>query len=692
MKKIIYIIVAVLFCSSAISVVYADNINITPVDTVTLNEIVVTATRNPSIKRLAPSLINVLPHEVFNDVGASCLVQGLSFVPGVRVENNCQNCGWTQARINGLDGHYSQILVDSRPLFSALTSIYGLEQLPVNMIDHVEIMRGGGSALFGSSAIGGTINIITKEPQDNGAELQHTITKIGSGNTFENNTTLNASVVSNNHNAGLYIYGASRNRQPYDADNDGFTELNKIITKSIGAHAIFKPSEYTKISIDYHNINDFRRGGNKIDLPPHDADLAETTRHETNGGGIDIDWMSHQYSDKVKTYFSFQNTDRDSYYGADKSLLNYGLTHNLTYVFGAQYVHNFNTLLFMPASATFGSEYQSDKINDESVGYKIFTNQHTRIKSFFAQNEWKDNRWSILAGFRMDKHNLIDHIIFSPRINFRYTPSDAWNFRASVSTGFRAPQAYDEDLHVDLVNGNRRVIRLADNLKEERSISWSGSANYHHKFGRLVTDFILEAFYTNLHNPFAFRSLKEKTTDGDEITERYNSIGAQVYGVNCELQAAYSSFLEFQTGFTLQKSNYKEKLQWSDDDNVPFEKRLFRTPDAYGYVRMEIMPVKRFSASITGNYTGSMLVQHKVGSGTDIDIAVNTKQFFEANLKLTYDISLFDNATLMQVSLGALNIFNSYQNDFDKGKERDSNYIYGPMMPRSIYAGVKFVF
>ncbi|MFA6768719.1 MAG: TonB-dependent receptor [Parabacteroides sp.] len=692
MKKIIYIIVAVLFCSSAISVVYADNINITPVDTVTLNEIVVTATRNPTIKRLAPSLINVLPHEVFNDVGASCLVQGLSFVPGVRVENNCQNCGWTQARINGLDGHYSQILVDSRPLFSALTSIYGLEQLPVNMIDHVEIMRGGGSALFGSSAIGGTINIITKEPQDNGAELQHTITKIGSGNTFENNTTLNASVVSNNHNAGLYIYGASRNRQPYDADNDGFTELNKIITKSIGAHAIFKPSEYTKISIDYHNINDFRRGGNKIDLPPHDADLAETTRHETNGGGIDIDWMSHQYSDKVKTYFSFQNTDRDSYYGADKSLLNYGLTHNLTYVFGAQYVHNFNTLLFMPASATFGSEYQSDKINDESVGYKIFTNQHTRIKSFFAQNEWKDNRWSILAGFRMDKHNLIDHIIFSPRINFRYTPSDAWNFRASVSTGFRAPQAYDEDLHVDLVNGNRRVIRLADNLKEERSISWSGSANYHHKFGRLVTDFILEAFYTNLHNPFAFRSLKEKTTDGDEITERYNSIGAQVYGVNCELQAAYSSFLEFQTGFTLQKSNYKEKLQWSDDDNVPFEKRLFRTPDAYGYVRMEIMPVKRFSASITGNYTGSMLVQHKVGSGTDIDIAVNTKQFFEANLKLTYDISLFDNATLMQVSLGALNIFNSYQNDFDKGKERDSNYIYGPMMPRSIYAGVRFVF
>lgn len=692
MKRRIYIIVAVLLCGSAISVVYADNKTVTPVDSITLNEIVVTATRNPTIKRLAPSLINVLPHKVFNDVGASCLIQGLSFVPGVRVENNCQNCGWTQARINGLDGHYSQILVDSRPLFSALTSVYGLEQLPANMIDHVEIMRGGGSALFGSSAIGGTINIITKEPQDNGAELQHTITKIGTGSTFDNNTTLNASVVSNNRHAGLFIYGASRNRQPYDVDKDGFSELNKIVTKTIGAHAIFKPTEYTKISIDYHNMNDFRRGGNNIDLPPHDADLAETTRHETNGGGVDFSWMSPQSKDKLKTYFSFQNTDRDSYYGADKSQLNYGLTHNLTYVIGAQYAHNFNNLLFMPASITFGSEYQSDKINDESVGYKIFTNQHTRIKSFFAQNEWKDEQWSLLAGFRVDKHNLISRTIFSPRVNIRYTPSETWNFRASMSTGFRAPQAYDEDLHVDLVNGERRIIRLANDLKEERSISWSGSANYHHQFGLLATDFIIEAFYTNLHNPFAFRTLNEKTSDGDKITERYNSIGARVYGINCELQASYSSFLEFQAGFTFQKSNYKEALQWSEDDKVPFEKRLFRTPDAYGFVRMEITPLKRFTASITNNYTGSMLVEHKAGSGTDKDVAINTKQFFETNLKLTYDIPMFDNATLMQVSIGALNIFNSYQNDFDKGKDRDSNYIYGPMMPRSFYAGVKFVF
>ena len=126
----------------------------------------------------------------------SCnLAQGLNFQPGVRVENNCQNCGFQQVRINGLDGPYTQILIDSRPIFTALSGVYGLEQLPANMIDRVEVMRGGGSALFGSSAIAGTINIITKEPTRNSAQISHTLTGVGDGKAFDNNTMLNASLV-----------------------------------------------------------------------------------------------------------------------------------------------------------------------------------------------------------------------------------------------------------------------------------------------------------------------------------------------------------------------------------------------------------------------------------------------------------------------------------------------------------------
>lgn len=129
-------------------------------DVFMLDQFVVTSSKSEVKRRESPSLVNVMTGKLLTSVGACSLADGLDFQPGVRVENDCQNCGFTQVRINGLDGHYSQILMNSRPVFSALTGVYGLEQIPANMIDRIEVMRGGGSALFGSSAIGGTINII----------------------------------------------------------------------------------------------------------------------------------------------------------------------------------------------------------------------------------------------------------------------------------------------------------------------------------------------------------------------------------------------------------------------------------------------------------------------------------------------------------------------------------------------------
>ena len=132
---------------------------------ISMDEVVVSASRSATLRaRGSGAGERARLPSCSSGTNAACLAQGLSFQPGVRVEDDCQNCGFMQVRINGLDGHYSQILVDSHPVFSALTGVYGLEQIPANMIERVEVLRGGGSALFGSSAIGGTINIITREP------------------------------------------------------------------------------------------------------------------------------------------------------------------------------------------------------------------------------------------------------------------------------------------------------------------------------------------------------------------------------------------------------------------------------------------------------------------------------------------------------------------------------------------------
>ncbi|PKL77370.1 MAG: TonB-dependent receptor, partial [Ignavibacteriae bacterium HGW-Ignavibacteriae-4] len=134
---------------------------------INFDEIVVTGTRTAKRRTDSPVIVNLINSKELDHVVAINLSEGLKYQPGLRVETDCQTCNYTQLRMNGLQGGYSQILVNSRPIFSPLTGLYGLEQIPVNMIERIEVVRGGVSALYGSSAIGGTVNVITKIPSEN---------------------------------------------------------------------------------------------------------------------------------------------------------------------------------------------------------------------------------------------------------------------------------------------------------------------------------------------------------------------------------------------------------------------------------------------------------------------------------------------------------------------------------------------
>lgn len=657
-------------------------------DALQLEQVVVTGNKSEVKRRNSSSLINVLQGKIFDMVGAASLADGLNFQPGVRVENDCQNCGFTQVRINGLDGHYSQILMDSRPIFSALTGVYGLEQIPATMIDRVEVMRGGGSALFGSSAIGGTINIITKDPIVNTAEAAHTLTSIGITGAFDNNTTLNASLVTDNNKAGLFIYGQNRIRDAYDSDGDGYSEIPAIKTQTLGFRSFLKTSDNSRLTLQYHGIHEYRRGGDSINLPPHQATVAEQTDHNINGGGISFDIYNSDYSKKLNIFSSFQNTRRESYYGGNYDLNAYGQTTDITVVSGAQFIRSWNRLWFMPAEFVSGIEYTFNRLRDIAKGYDHDVCQTINIFSAYLQNEWRTDKWGFLIGGRIDKHNYIKNVIISPRANIRYNPSKNINFRASYSTGFRAPQAYDEDFHVAVVGGERVVTILAPGLKQESSNSVSLSGDFYHTFGNVQTNLLVEGFYTDLKDVFALRKLDNPDEHGNTVMERYNGSGATVIGLNIEAKAMFTSRIQAQAGITFQSSRYKKAEKWSEDTGVPAEKKMFRTPDIYGYITAKYNPLKNLSLSLTGTYTGEMLVQHMAGSGTERDVAVITPDFIDINLKCSYDFKLFNDVDL-QLNAGILNIFNAYQKDFDKGAERDSGYIYGPTMPRSLFAGIK---
>lgn len=653
----------------------------------TTDEVVVSANRNEVSRKAAPVVGNVMSAKLFETVNSTDLAKSLNFQSGLRVENNCQNCGFPQVRINGLEGPYSQILINSRPIISALSGVYGLEQIPVNMIERVEVVRGGGSALFGANAVGGTINIITKDPINNSFQVASTMSNMN-GKSWEQYMGGNVSLVAKDNSYGIALYETYRNRNPYDADGDGFSELGKLNMNTFGMRAYYRPNYFSRINVEYHTTNEFRRGGNKFNLQPHEADITEQTKHIINSGGVSYDryWGEKH---KMSVYGSVQHTDRNSYYGAQKDMNAYGKTNDLTWVVGGMYVGNMDRCLFAPATFTGGVEYQSNSLHDVMTGYHRDMQQDVRIAGGFVQNEWRLNRWTMLVGARLDKHNLIDHPIFSPRVNFLYKPNDNLQARLTYSTGFRAPQAYDEDLHVTAVGGEGVQIRLADGLREERSNSFSGSVDWSFPMGHWQSNILLEGFYTDLHHVFVLEDIGEDQ-NGDKIKERRNGSGAKVYGVNLDAKVAHGREAQLQLGFTVQRSRYNRAEVWtSEGEEEQTTKRMPRTPDYYGYFTFTSAPLKNFDFSLSGTYTGKMIVPHMAGY-IEKSRMEHTPQFMDLNLKLNYTFVLKDHIK-MQVNGGVQNIFNSFQKDLDKGEFRDAGYFYGPTQPRTYFVGIKIM-
>ncbi|MFA7116268.1 MAG: TonB-dependent receptor [Bacteroidales bacterium] len=655
-------------------------------DAILLQGTVVSANKNDTKRGEAPAIVNLITPKMFERANATCLSDGLNFQPGLRMENDCQNCGYQQVRINGLEGNYSQILIDNRPVSSALAGIYGLEQIPINLIEKVEVIRGGGSALFGANAIAGTVNIITKKAFSNSVKISNNTSLIGM-DTFDNNTSLNASLVTDNCKAGVSLFASARARNPYDADGDGYSELGKIRSKTLGLRGYYRTSNNTKLSYEYHNINEFRRGGNKFDLQPFETEITEQLKHDINTGSVAYDIFLDNNKHWIQLYSSIQHVDRDSYYGANFDLNAYGKTEDMTNVDGIQYVLNMDKCLFMSATLTTGIEYKYSYLRDKMLGYGRDMTQEINLYSAFAQNEWKNKKISLLIGGRVDKTSVLDNPIFSPRTTVRYTLVKNLVLRASFGTGFRAPQTYNEDLHVEAVGGVVKLISNSPDLKTEHSNTYSLSVDYHKIWKGGGLTFLIEGFYTNLKDVF---KLEENgvDTNGNLLMQRVNGSGAKVMGTNIEAMLVPHRGLEIQAGVTYQKSRYDKAEKWSDD--VVSQRRMFRTPDFYGYITASYVITSDLELSVNGTYTGEMLVQHLAGY-IPKDIEQLTPDFFDMGIKVNYDFKL-GQCSHINVHTGIKNIFNSYQSDFDKGATRDASYIYGPIYPRTVYLGIDYKF
>lgn len=747
-------------------------------DLLNVDEVVVTGTRYGISTYKTPVIVSKISPALFNSTQSLSLSEGLAFSPGLRVETNCQNCGFSQLRMNGLEGPYSQILINSRPIYSALVGVYGLDMIPTNMIDRIEVVKGGGSALYGGNAIGGTVNIITKDPVSDSFQfgINQAFTDM---NRADRTITLNGNIVSDELDKGISIFASNRNRKPWDANDDGFSELTKLENNTFGMDAFWNTSEKSKLKLNMHSINEFRRGGNKFDLQPHETDITEQLDHKIIAGGISFEIYSNDYKHKFAIYTSAQDTKRKSYYGGggyvansvediingmedvefggktisvkdmvralngksndDEAIkewvkANHGITNNddlkevlgmitdsrdayytalnsyghskdLSSASGIQYSYDINEMFTLSA----GGEYIYNKVDDQMPGYGRKIDQKVNTLGSYVQLEIKPvEPLTLLLGGRYDNVNIDGkyHLggenfetdkelnVFVPRATIMYDVNKEIKLRASYAQGYRGPQAFDEELHVEAVGGEAVFVGLSPNLKEEKSHNITGSFNYTKSLGDVQTNFVLEGFYTKIDDPFTSIEINEK--NGVKVKDKINGDALDVKGANIELNFAYTKKFLAQLGFTFQKSEYKTpQAVWEPEDGdnrkAIFTDKILRTPDAYGFFSFTYKPIEALSLSWSGIYTGKMDVPHVIIPDPEYTIVTTTPTFFENNFKLSYDWD-FNEQTCLEVFAGIQNAFNSFQSDFDKGGERDSAYIYGPRKPRTIFMGLKYSF
>lgn len=194
--------------------------------------------------------------------------------------------------------------------------------------------------------------------------------------------------------------------------------------------------------------------------------------------------------------------------------------------------------------------------------------------------------------------------------------------------------------------------------------------------------FSVNAFHTSLRNTFIYEEVEDSDLNG-VLIQKNNGPTARVSGLSMELRLQADDLLGLNLGYTVQQSHYSEAIYWSAE--MPGTRQFLRTPNQYGYATLGFFRDKALQADVNVIYTGSMRIPHFGGAEYQAEDELHTSaQFLELGFQLRYRIEQKLGLKNINLGLGVLNLFNQYQNDFDRGPLRDSNYVYGPAQPRSL--------
>jgi len=693
-------------------------------DALNLDEVVVTGTRTKHYIKDVPVRTEVITAIEIENKNACNLYQALEGTPGVRVEQQCQYCNFTMVRMQGLGGEHTQVLINGLPMYSGLAGVYGLQQLSTVNVDKIEVVKGAGSALYGSGAVAGSINIISKEPSfepETNIDLQ-----IGSYNT--NKYAISSSMRNETGNIGLNIFAEKFTEDAIDETGPGLTRKevlhkdgvsDRVATNLTNAgFALYIDNAFLKndkliingklvfetraggIMTDDYYKNPFTEATENITTDRYETSLSYTTKIKDNSEiNFSLAYINHN-----------RNATNDTY------LKDYLATHNdsVPDVRNMRpYLANENSLI---STLTFSSTLNEhslilgiqvfyDKLKESGMyvvvdnsssfygkSYRSVADKFAREFGLFIQDEWAINeKLMIVPGVRLDIHHSgekytsdqqvfasasfpkasFDKTTFNPRLAIKYKLSNEFILRANSGTGFRAPYGFSEDLH--LCSGSPRVWK-SSGLKPETSRSYNISADY---YGQNVS-ISVNIFRTDLKDKIGFVDADASVKALGYDYQWKNIDDAFVQGIELSVMANIAKNLDLGVDLTFNQGEYRNvRGDWIGTQYEKESKYISRFPTTTGYFKIEYSP-DTWSLYVTGNYQGSMYIDYYSEDETQSKIK-KTDPYILFNARVSKKLNQF------KLYAGVNNIFNYIQ---DERRLDDAAFMYAPIYGRMFYAGI----
>lgn len=638
---------------------------------------VTAATRTEKRLEDVPIRTEVVMPQIIEMSSAKTLADAVEFTPGIRVENSCQNCNFSSIRMLGLQGPYTQILFDGQPTMSSLAQVYGVEHIPAQMVDRVEIVKGGGSSIYGSGSVGGVINIISHTPSRNTVHLESSAEWI-SGTPVQS-FGASADWISESRNTFLTAYTQNNNTNPMDFNDDAITEISdrKLSTTGMRLGRNFF-GQSAKLTVDLSYMWEDRRGGSDLDLPKDRAMLTEWVQSKRTAFGTS--WFHSPNTDlDYRLSFSLANTDRDTYYGSNQDPNAFGVSENPLWLVDGQVNHYMG-----PHILSWGGQFRSDSIRDTQPAYNRTTDEAYHNIGAYIQDDWFFlDGFELVYGFRVDKHSALDDAIISPRVAMMWSPSPEFRLRSSIATGFLAPQVFDEDLHITQVNGEGQIIRNDPNLKEESSTTYMLGMEWRPILGPGNALLEANAFDTEIRDLFLAVADDLPNTEEFEFT-RINFGKASIYGAELNFGYGVPNLYQFEFGIVEQRARFNQP----DPDFG--SKDFFRTPERYGVASFFYFNRKVGDFFIGARFEGESTIPHYAGFIPE-DRLETTPAWITIDTSYTRRFDLFNtDRQSLKVTLGVKNLTDKFQDDIDRTIYRDAGYIWGPRNPRTVYVSIGF--